>query len=159
VDAIFLNLCGRSLSFYTEEKLVQLLHQWPGWRVRLYPRQVRWWHQTGRCGGYTSRLCCNLVRPRQSGELGTEEPDDVQQAQVQGPAPGEKQPHAPVQAWGLTWLRAPLQRGTWVSWWMTGWPWASSVPWLPRRPMGSWGALRAVWPAGRGRFSFPSTLP
>ena len=25
--------------------------------------------------------------------------------------------------------------------------------------MGSWGALRRVWPAGRGRFSSPSTLP
>jgi len=35
----------------------------------------------------------------------------------------------------------------------------SSVPWLPRRLMGSWGALRGMWPAGRGRFSFPSTLP
>jgi len=29
----------------------------------------------------------------------------------------------------------------------------------PRKPMGSWGASRRVWPAGRGRFSFPSTLP
>jgi len=36
---------------------------------------------------------------------------------------------------------------------------SSSVPWLPRRPMASWGALGRVWPAGRGRFSFPSTLP
>ena len=41
----------------------------------------------------------------------------------------------------------------------TSCPWASSVPWLPRRPMGSWGALGGVWPAGRGRFSFPFTLP
>ena len=38
-------------------------------------------------------------------------------------------------------------------------PWASSVPWLPRRPMAFWGALGGVWPAGRGRFSFPSTVP
>jgi len=29
----------------------------------------------------------------------------------------------------------------------------------PRKPMGSRGASRRVWPAGRGRFSFPSTLP
>ena len=43
--------------------------------------------------------------------------------------------------------------------WVTSWPWASSVPWLPRRPVASWGAWRGVWPAGRGRFSFPSTLP
>jgi len=33
------------------------------------------------------------------------------------------------------------------------------VPLLPRRPMVSWGALRGVWPAERGRFSSPSTLP
>jgi len=51
------------------------------------------------------------------------------------------------------------ERGTWVCWWMTSWPWASSVPWLPRRPMASWGTLWRVWPAGRERFSFPSTLP
>ena len=60
---------------------------------------------------------------------------------------------------GLTCWRAALWRGTWVSWWMTGWPWASSVPWLPRKPMASWGALGGVWPAGQGRFFFPSPLP
>jgi len=38
-------------------------------------------------------------------------------------------------------------------------PRASSVPWLPRRPMVSWGAFRRVWPARPGRFSSPSTLP
>jgi len=32
--------------------------------------------------------------------LGREEPDEVQEGQVQGPGPGEEQPHAPVQAWG-----------------------------------------------------------
>ena len=32
--------------------------------------------------------------------LGREEPDEVQQSQMEGPAPGEEQPHAPVQAWG-----------------------------------------------------------
>jgi len=31
--------------------------------------------------------------------LGHDEPDEVQQGQMQGPAPGEEQPHAPVQAW------------------------------------------------------------
>jgi len=40
------------------------------------------------------------ARPGQAGELGREEPDEVQQRQMQGPAPGEEQPHAPVQAWG-----------------------------------------------------------
>ena len=46
-----------------------------------------------------------------------------------------------------------------VSWGTTGWLWASSVPWLPRKLMGSWDALEGVWPAGRRTFSFPSTLP
>ena len=60
---------------------------------------------------------------------------------------------------GRTCCRAALWRGTWVSWWTMGWPWASSVPWLPKSPMGSWGAFRGVWPAGWGRFFSPSTLP
>ena len=37
--------------------------------------------------------------------------------------------------------------------------WASRATWVPRRPMGSWGALGGAWPAGRGRFSSPSALP
>ena len=53
---------------------------------------------------------------------------------------------------------AALQRRTWESWWTARCPWASSVPWWPRRPLGSWGALGGVWPAGRGRWSSPSTL-
>ena len=48
----------------------------------------------------TGRLCCCSVRPGQAGELGAEEPDEFQQGQVQGPAPGEEQPHASVQARG-----------------------------------------------------------
>ena len=40
------------------------------------------------------------VRPGQAGELGREESDEVQQGQVQGPAPGEEKPFATVQAWG-----------------------------------------------------------
>jgi len=49
---------------------------------------------------YTRRLCCRSERPGQAGELGAEEPDEVQQGQVQGPVPGEEQPHAPVKTWG-----------------------------------------------------------
>jgi len=48
--------------------------------------------------GYTGRLCCHSARPGQAGELGREEPHEVQQGQLQGPAPGEEQPQAPVQA-------------------------------------------------------------
>ena len=50
--------------------------------------------------GYTGRLCCHPVRAGQAGELGREEPDEVQQGQVQGPAPAEEQPNATVQARG-----------------------------------------------------------
>jgi len=38
------------------------------------------------------------ARPGQAGELGTEEPDEVQQRQMQGLAPGDEQPQAPGQA-------------------------------------------------------------
>jgi len=58
------------------------------------------------------------VRPGQAGELGAEEPDEVQQGQVQVPAPGKKQPYAPVQALGGP-AGEHLCGGTWVSWWMT----------------------------------------
>ena len=144
--------------------LVQLTHQWAGWRDRVYPLRVCWGHQTGRSGWYTGRLSCHPVRPGQAGELGAEEPDEVQQRQVQGPAPGRNNPMHQYR------LRADLLGSssaetdlvddpTWVSWWMTSWPWSSSVPWLPRRLMGSWGALRGVWPARRRRFPFPFTLP
>jgi len=43
---------------------------------------------------------CAAARPGQAGKLGREEADEVQQGQVQGPAPGEEQPHAPVKAQG-----------------------------------------------------------
>jgi len=50
------------------------------------------------CVGFYVGLCCHSLRPGQAGELGREEPEEVQQGQGQGPAPGEEQPHAPVQA-------------------------------------------------------------
>ena len=40
------------------------------------------------------------MRHGQAGELDAEELDEAQQGQVQGPAHGEEQPHAPAQAWG-----------------------------------------------------------
>jgi len=51
-------------------------------------------------GRYNGRLCCHSLRPGQVGELGAEEPDEVQQGQVHGPAPGEEQPNVLVQAQG-----------------------------------------------------------
>jgi len=46
-----------------------------------------------------------------------------------------------------------------MSWWTTGWPWASSVPLWPRRPMVSWSTLKRVWLAGWGGLSSSSFLP
>ena len=43
-------------------------------------------------------VCGKIIPLKQAGELGREEPDEVQQGQVQGPAPGEEQPQAPGQA-------------------------------------------------------------
>ena len=40
------------------------------------------------------------MRPGRAGELGREEPHEVQQGQVQGPKSGEEQLLAPLQAWG-----------------------------------------------------------
>jgi len=51
--------------------------------------------------------------------LGREEPDEVQQGQVQGRAPGEEQPRASVQA-GADLLESSSAERTWVSWGTTG---------------------------------------
>jgi len=40
------------------------------------------------------------MRPGQAGEWNEEEPDEVQQGQVQGYTPGDEQPHVTVQARG-----------------------------------------------------------
>jgi len=43
-----------------------------------------------RSSGYTRRLCSHSAWPRQAGELGREEPDEVQQGQAQSSEPGEE---------------------------------------------------------------------
>lgn len=45
---------------------------------------------------------------------------------------------------GLICWERDLWRRTWISWWPTGWPWASSVPLWQRRSMVSWSALGRV---------------
>ena len=47
--------------------------------------------------------------------MGREEPNEVQQRQMQGPAPGEEQPHAPVQAWDGPAGEQLCGEVTWVS--------------------------------------------
>jgi len=48
-----------------------------------------------------------------------EEPDEVQQGQVQGPAPGEEQPQAPVKA-GADLLESSSVERDWECWGTTG---------------------------------------
>jgi len=69
--------------------------------------------------GFTGRLCCHPARPGQAGELGREEPAEVQQGQGQDPAPGEEQPQAPVQA-GADLLESSSVERDWECWGMTG---------------------------------------
>lgn len=56
----------------------------------LYPCGYPWWCKTGRSDWYTGRLCCLSARPGQAGEMGSGEPNEVRQGQVQGPAHGEE---------------------------------------------------------------------
>jgi len=51
--------------------------------------------------------------------MGREEPDEVQQEQGQGPAPGEEQPQAPVQA-GADLLESSSVERDWECWGTTG---------------------------------------
>jgi len=74
-----------------------------------------------------------------------------------GIPPEEEQAIALVQAWGGLLESSSVERDLGVL--VDDMLIMSSVPWLPSRPMASWGVLREVWSAGRGRFSFPSTLP
>jgi len=78
---------------------------------------------------------------------------------MQSPAPGKEQPMHQYRIGADVLERSSVERdlGVLVEKRLT--MSQCCVPWLPRRPMGSWGALGGVWPAGRGRFSFLSTLP
>jgi len=90
-----------------------------------------------------------------AGKLGREEPDEIQQGQVPGPAPGEEQPHAPVQARGGPAGEQLCGEG----------PGSAGEQQVDHDPAvcpgcqeGQWDP-GMQWPAGRRRFSFPSTLP
>lgn len=92
-------------------------------------------------------------RPWQSGELGQQEHNEVQQKKMQGPNLEEEQP----MHWctlGQTAWEATFQRRFW-KWWWTKWSWASKVLLQQRRPAASWDALRAV-SAGQESWSFGS---
>lgn len=48
------------------------------------------WRKVGGSGWHTRKLCCHSARLGHAGELGREEPYEVQQEQVQNPTPGKK---------------------------------------------------------------------
>ena len=98
------------------------------------------------------------MRPGQSGELGPGERHETQQEQVQGPAPGEDQPPAPVQVGGdlLESGSAEKALGVLVGSEVTL---SQQCALVAKKANISWAALKGVWPAGRGRLSSPSALP
>ena len=84
----------------------------------------------------------------------------------EGSSRGQGSPHVPSHLlWALSTVGVPSRSpcGCFPSEGPLTFPhtlWVSlRVPSHTRRPMGSWDALGGVWPAGRGRFSSPSTLP
>ncbi|KAK4824387.1 LOW QUALITY PROTEIN: hypothetical protein QYF61_014047 [Mycteria americana] len=54
--------------------------------------------------------------PSQAGEVGQQEPQEVQQTEMLSPAPGEEQSHPPAQAAGQSGWKAPLQKRPWCFW-------------------------------------------
>jgi len=69
----------------------------------------------------TQEMGCHSERPRLTQAVGTDEPHEVQQSQVQSHAPGSRQPPLSVQAEGLKQLSTALPERTWGYWWMASW--------------------------------------
>ena len=120
---VWLETCSSwcCLGVSTQPSLVQPTDQRPGRRDRLYSQQVRWWHHTGRSGGYTRRLCCLPFsetwtgwRVRQRGTWWSSTKTSAGSCTWGGTTP------CTSTGLGQTCWRAALWRGTWVSWWMTG---------------------------------------
>ncbi|KAK4825929.1 hypothetical protein QYF61_003424 [Mycteria americana] len=83
------------------EKFMEDCLQWQG----PHPGAGEECEESSPCGGRSSRNNAG------AGEMSQQEPHEVQQGEVQNPAPGEEQPHAPVHGWKVV-----LQKRTWGSW-------------------------------------------
>lgn len=59
------------------------------------PAEVCRLHKTARSGWHIRGLCCHPEGHQQVGELGSQEPREVLQREVQNPAPGEKHQYMP----------------------------------------------------------------
>ena len=117
-----------------------------GSRVECSQRDC-WWHQAVGCNWRTRGTGCNPEGPSGPGWT----------------AWGSNNPNARA----CTWIEATLNTST--NWGMKGlstallkkswgsWAWDSDMPLQPRKPSVSWSA-KDTWPAGRGRWSCPSTL-
>lgn len=74
---------------------------------------------------------------------------------LKGAAPESGEPSVPY-TFGDEGLRADVRRRTWG--WMKSWTWPGNVLSKPRKISCALAASKAVWPPGRGRGFYPSTL-
>ena len=107
----------------------------------MHPQQVCRQHQAEWCSWHTRRTGYYPEGPGQAREVGPCEPHEVQQGQMQGPAPASGQPPSINTGWGMRGLRAALLRRTWGYRLMKSLTWANNVCSQPRRPTISWGYI------------------
>ncbi|KAK4825025.1 hypothetical protein QYF61_023029 [Mycteria americana] len=62
-------------------------------------------------------LLCSAEGSGQAGDMGWQEPHEVQQGEVPSPAPGEEQPRSTSTCWGPPSWKAAQQKGPRRSWW------------------------------------------